>query len=71
MTYDKENDVYICNNKKLNFTGTTTRKLKSGYVANIKIYECESWSDCPIKEKCTKAKGNKKYKYNLYLSKKD
>ena len=61
MTYDRNNDVYIChNNRKLNLTGTATRKSKSGYVANIKIYECKSCSDCEIKSQCTKTKGNKK-----------
>ena len=25
-----------------------------------KIYECENCNDCPIKSKCTKAKGNKR-----------
>ena len=61
MIYDSENDVYIChNNKKLELTGTTTRKSKSGYVASIKIYECESCINCSIKGKCTRAKGNKK-----------
>lgn len=71
MTYDEENDVYIChNNKKLNFIGTTTRKSKSGYVANIKIYECENCVDCPHKSKCTKAKGNKKIQVSpLFIEK--
>lgn len=61
MVYDEENDLYLChNNRKLKFTGTTTRKSKSGYVSNIKIYECEGCNNCPFKEKCTRAKGNKK-----------
>lgn len=65
MIYDSQNDLYIChNNNNLNFTKTTTRKSKSGYVSQVKIYECESCDDCPFKSKCTKAKGNKK----LYVS---
>ena len=61
MTYDEENDIYLChNNKKLKFIGTAIRKSKSGYIANIKIYECENCNDCPVKVKCTKSKGNKK-----------
>lgn len=61
MTYDEENDIYLChNNRKLKFTGTTTKKSKSGYLTNIKIYECENCNNCSVKSKCTKAKGNKK-----------
>lgn len=61
MIYDEVNDMYIChNNKRLKLVGTTTRKSKSSYVANINIYECENCADCPVKSKCTKAKGNKR-----------
>ena len=38
---------------------------KSGYQADVTVYECENSTDCPYKEKCTKAKRNKK----LYVSK--
>lgn len=41
------------------------QKSKSGYQSEVTVYECEDCSGCPYKEKCTKAKGNKK----LYLSK--
>ncbi|MDY3960853.1 hypothetical protein [Romboutsia timonensis] len=61
MIYNEDNDVYICyNNRKLNLVGTSTRKSKPDYVANIKLYECESCNDFQMKFKCTKAKGNKK-----------
>ena len=58
MIYDEITDTYTCaNNKKLKFIATTTRKSKSGYISKIKIYECENCDKCPIKSKCTKAKG--------------
>ena len=61
MIYNKIADTYICaNNKELKFIATTTRKSKSGYISKAKIYECENCNDCPIKSKCTKAKGNKR-----------
>ena len=41
------------------------QKSKSGYQSEVTIYECEDCGGCPYKEKCTKAKGNKR----LYLSK--
>ena len=61
MIYNKIADTYTCaNNKELKFIATTTRKSKSGYISKAKIYECENCNDCPIKSKCTKAKGNKR-----------
>ena len=72
MVYDQDSDVYIChNNRKLNLVGTSTRKSKSGYAANIKLYECESRNDCQMKSKCTKQKVIKKFKYHLYLLRKE
>lgn len=41
------------------------QKSKSGYESEVTIYECEDCTDCPYKEKCTKAKGNRR----LYISK--
>ena len=61
MIYNEITDTYTCaNNKELKFIATTTRKSKSGYISKAKIYECENCNDCPIKSKCTKAKGNKR-----------
>jgi transposase len=60
MSYDKKTDEYTChNNKRLKPIGTKTRKSKSGYQAEVTIYECESCEGCQFKAKCTKAKGNK------------
>lgn len=66
MKYDEETDTYTCHNgQKLEVIGTTKKKSVSGYEAEITIYECVDCSECPHKEKCTRAKGNKK----LYVSK--
>ncbi|WP_445667633.1 transposase [Oceanobacillus sp. FSL K6-0251] len=35
-----------------------TRTSQTGYESQVTVYECEDCSDCPLKEKCTKAKGN-------------
>lgn len=60
MDYDEENDEYTChNNKKLKPIGTKTKKSKSGYQAEVTVYECESCDGCQHKSKCTKAKGNR------------
>ena len=73
MIYDEITDTYTCaNNKKLKFIATTTRKSKSGYISKIKIYECENCDKCPIKSKCTKAKGNKKLQVSpVFISKRN
>ena len=65
MNYDSEKDYYIChNNRRLTHICDTKRKSKSGYVSQVKVYECENCIDCRHKSKCTKSKGNKK----LYVS---
>ena len=66
MAYDEEKDHYICHaGKYLKPIFIKTQKSKSGYKSEVTVYECENCSDCPHKEKCTKAKGNKR----LYVSK--
>jgi len=67
MPYDKEKDEYTCqNSKKIKAIYTKKRKSKSGYEADITVYECENCADCSYKPNCTKAKDNRK----LQLSKK-
>jgi transposase len=61
MVYNAETDEYTCaNGKQLRVVGTSKRKSKTGYESEVAVYECESCEDCPHKEKCTKAKGNRK-----------
>ena len=61
MAYDEEKDEYTChNNKKLKPIGKKTRKSKSGYEADVTVYECANCDGCQFKPKCTKAKGNKR-----------
>lgn len=61
MQYDAENDIYTChNNKQLKPIGVMHRTSATGYEAEVTIYECDNCNSCPYKEKCTKAKGNRK-----------
>jgi len=61
MFYDLQKDEYTCHNgKQLKFIGTTHRTSASGFRSEISIYECEDCSSCPHKQKCTKAKGNRR-----------
>lgn len=61
MTYDEANDEYTCHNgKKLKATGVMKRKSVTGYESEVTMYECEECNNCKYKNKCTKAKGNRK-----------
>jgi len=61
MQYNEADDTYTCPNGELfTFSHTTTRKSKSGFESEISVYECSGCNGCPLKSKCTKAKGNRK-----------
>ncbi len=64
--YDEKADTYTCHaGKSLLPLFIKKQKSKSGYESEVTVYECEDCRGCPYKEKCTKAKGNKR----LYISK--
>lgn len=66
MEYDIQTDTYTCHaGKKIKPFFVKNQKSKSGYQSEVTVYECEECSGCPYKEKCTRAKGNKR----LYISK--
>lgn len=66
MGYDEITDTYICHaGKELKPLFIKKQKSKSGYESEVTVYECEDCTGCPHKEKCTRAKGNKR----LYISK--
>ena len=66
MGYDEKTDTYTCHaGKSLCPLFTRKQKSKSGYESEVTVYECKDCADCPYKEKCTRAKGNKR----LYISK--
>lgn len=55
MTYDAENDCYICQNgKHLKVAGTKIKKTKTGYQSEKTIYIGEDCSNCTYKSKCIK-----------------
>ena len=66
MTYNSKEDYYICAyGKKLVNVSSKFKISKSGYNSIVTIYESEGCDECPYKNKCTKAKGNKR----LHVSK--
>lgn len=53
MTYDKENDSYICpNGDVLHFAYSRTERTSSGYEAESRYYRNESCEGCPHYGKC-------------------
>ena len=65
MPYDKEKDCFTCPaGKELRFSGNRKRKTKSGYEQQISLYQAENCANCPHKEHCTKAKGNRTIQVN-------
>ena len=66
MIYNSEDDYYICAyGKRLVPVSSKIKVSKSNYKSVVTIYESENCSGCPYKDKCTKAKGNKR----LHVSK--
>lgn len=60
MAYNPETDEYTCaNGKQLKPIRTFKKTSATGYVSEVTVYECKSCGDCPLKDKCSKAKGNR------------
>lgn len=61
MTYDEKLDEYICSQgRRFKGIGVSKRVSKSGYTSEVTNYECESCEGCPVKSRCTRAKGNRR-----------
>lgn len=64
-TYQEEDDQFICpNEQRILFKRYQNKKNASGFEQSYKIYECEDCSGCPLKDLCTKAKGNRQVHWN-------
>jgi hypothetical protein len=60
MTYDSDNDVYICSKgKKLKVTKIKNSKTKTGYEVEKTCYTSEDCSGCELKAKCIKGRNCK------------
>jgi transposase len=60
MEYDKEKDCFICPaGRELIYKGDDIQVTDRNYQSHVRIYESVSCEGCPLKEKCTKAKGNR------------
>lgn len=68
MAYDAEKDELICPvGKRLTYRYSFHSKTDNGYQAERRCYEAEDCSDCPLKEQCTRTKGNRQVKLAFQL----
>jgi hypothetical protein len=66
--YDQEKDEFICPAQKcMIYMETRTYKSKNGYRSERRFYECQDCATCPLKPKCTKAKGNRRIQVSFEL----
>ncbi|MFC4710361.1 transposase [Enterococcus eurekensis] len=55
-TYNELADTYTCpNNREVKFRNYSTRTDKYGVKRQLKIYECESCFDCPVRNLWTRS----------------
>lgn len=61
MEYDPNKDELICPaGRRLTYRYSFHSKTDNGYRAERRCYEAEDCAGCPLKEQCTKAKGNRR-----------
>ena len=69
--YDVQADTYLCPNNQLLVYSRDTQFThpKSGYVSNLKEYECKSCQGCPLYQDCCKSTdgANRKIQVNQKL----
>ena len=64
-TYDEKDDLYWCpNHRKVRFQAYERRTDRYGYQRDLKRYESEDCSECPLKPQCTTAEGNRQVRIN-------
>lgn len=69
LPYDQKKDEFTCpNGKKLKHTHTGKYKTDNGYQTQRRYYKCEDCTECPLKEKCTKASGNREIQVSFRLN---
>lgn len=66
--YDQEKDEFICPaQKRMLYMETKPYKSKNGFLSQRRFYECLDCAACPLKPKCTKAKGNRRIQVSFEL----
>jgi transposase len=66
--YDKGKDEFLCPaNKPMHFVEEKPQITDNGFQTSRRVYECEDCTGCPLKEQCTKAKGNRQIEVSQKL----
>lgn len=68
MLYDAAQDTFTCpNGQLLHYKATHHYRSANGFESERRVYECTDCSQCPLKEKCTKAAGNRQIQVSFRL----
>jgi transposase len=66
--YDQAKDEFLCPaQNRMVYVETKPYKSKNGFQSERRVYECLNCSTCPLKSKCTKAKGNRQMQVGFEL----
>ncbi len=68
MPYDPDQDTFTCpNGQPLRYKTIWRHRSDNGYQSERRVYECADCSPCPLKEKCSKAQGNRQIQVSFRL----
>ena len=68
MPYDEAQDAFTCpSGQLLHYKATWRYRSDNGYGSERRVYQCADCSQCPLKEKCTKAQGNRQIQVSFRL----
>lgn len=60
LYYNEDLDVIICPmGQNMKHIGTKERETKTGRIRHLDLYSATNCNNCPLKGRCTKAKGNR------------
>lgn len=66
--YDEEKDEFICPaGRRMVYQETREYKTDNDYLSERRIYQCEDCGQCPLKQQCTKAAGNRQIQVSFHL----
>jgi hypothetical protein len=68
MLYDKDKDTFTCpNGKRLHYKAIHRYRTDNDFLSERRIYVCEDCRQCPLKQQCTKAEGNRQLRVSFRL----
>jgi transposase len=66
--YDQDKDEFICPAQHhMVYIETKPYKSRNGFLSERRVYECQDCSSCPLKPKCTQARGNRQMQVGFEL----